>query len=104
MNPRFDTPAVPTPETLPVPESIPFTHREGVHIPHRYRKTAFPMKVSAPRETQAPADTVVQTKTKVIGKEKRTRGHEWKVPKTTAKTERKRRRADKWLKKQGHLI
>ena len=98
---RVDNPSVPTAETLPVPESVPFTHRDGVHNPQPYRPTAFPMKVSAPRETQPQADRVVYGMTKVIGKVNKNR---WKTPKATAKTDRKRQKADKWLAKHGHKI
>ena len=84
--------------------SAPFTHREGVHVSHKYRKSAFPMKVSAPRETQPQADTVVHGMTKVIGKEKRTDAKRWKTPKATTKTKRVRRKADKWIAKHSHLL
>ena len=94
-------PPVPTAKTLPVPQPTPFAFRDGVHIPQDYRPTAFPMKVSAPRETQPEPDTVINGMTKVIGKENR-RG--WRTTKITAKTERKRHKADKWLAKNGHQI
>lgn len=98
---QVDNPSVPTAETLPVPESVPFTHRDGVHLSQPYRPTAFPMKVSAPRETQPQADRVVYGMTKVIGKANK---NGWKTPKATAKTDRKRQKADKWMAKNGHKI
>ena len=96
---RIDNqPPVPTAETLPLEESKPFTFREGVHVHQDYRPTAFPMKVSAPRETQPQPDTVINGMTKVIGKENR-RG--WKTPRHTRKTAKVRRKADRWLRKNG---
>ena len=63
--------SAPTADTLPLPKTTPFKYREGVHVPQDYKPTAFPMKVSAPRETQPQADTIVQGTTRVIGKENR---------------------------------
>ena len=94
-------PPVPTAETLPVPQPIPFTLRDGVHLFQAYRPTAFPMKVSAPRETQPQADTVVHGMTRVTGK---TNKKGWKTPRHTAKTTRVRRKADKWIAKHGAKV
>lgn len=99
---RIDNqPPVPTAATLPLVQPKRFTHRDGVHLPQDYRPTAFPMKVSAPRETQPQPDRVVQGVTKVIGKENR-RG--WKTPRHTRKTNQVRARADRWIQKNGHLV
>ena len=60
--PRHKTTEVqsaPTADTLPPPTPTPFNHRDGVHLPQDYKPTAFPMKVSAPRETQPQAYRVV---------------------------------------------
>ena len=93
---QVDNPSVPTAETLPVTESTPYTHREGVHIPQPYRPTAFPMKVSAPRDTA----TATRPGMTMIGNNK----NGWRTPKETAKTDRKRRKADNWMTKNGHKV
>ena len=101
-NPKIqDRPVPGNVGSLPARQPIPFSFRDGVHLPQDYKPTAFPMKVSAPRETQPQADTVVEGMTKVIGKENR-RG--WKTPRHTAKTDRKRQKAEKWMAKHGHKI
>ena len=82
----MDNPSVPTAETLPVTESTPYTHQEGVHIPQPYRPTAFPMG-SRLQGTHSHRPTGSSKDDKVIGKANK---NGWRTPKRqprqTAKT------------------
>ena len=53
---------------------------------------------------QSHPDSIPVNPTRVIGKEKRTRADEWKVNRPTRKTAKVRRKADKWIAKNAHLI
>jgi hypothetical protein len=97
---RIDNqPPVPTAETLPVPESTPYTHREGVHVTHDYQPTLWRMSHAFVGKSQP--DAIPVNPTRVTGKENR-RG--WKTPKATRKTATVRRKADKWIAKHGAKV
>ena len=49
-------------------------------------------------------DSIPVNPTRVTGKEKRTDAKHWKVPRPTAKTNKVRRKADKWITKNSHRI
>ena len=53
---------------------------------------------------QSHPDSIPVNPTRVTGKEKRTDAKRWKTPQATRKTAKVRRKADKWLAKNGHRV
>ena len=95
---RVDQAFVPTASTLPPTPSKAKELTEHQHKPFR-GKTAYRMpRGRSGLGNRTVSDTVLETQTKVIGKENR-RG--WKVAKVTKKTTEVRRKADKWSATHG---
>ena len=80
--------------------SYSYTPREGVHMPHGYKVTCFPIK-HAFKHNKTSTDCVVQTRTKMIG---RANKNGWAVPSTSTKKGKQVARASKWIASQSHLM
>ena len=91
-----ETPS-PNSETLPLTEKKPYQHREGVHVAHDYQPTLWtPKHAHRKGGGFTPADTVVEGRTKMIG---RANKKGWRHTEETHKVRRKRNRAKRWVEK-----
>ena len=73
--------------------SYSYTPRAGVHMPHDYKVTAFPIK-HAFKHNKTSTDCVVQSRTKMIG---RANKNGWHTPSTSTKKVKQVAKASKWL-------
>ena len=87
----------PTTEELPLEDAKPFQHREEVHLAHDYQPTLWtPKHAHRKGGGFTPADTVVEGRTKMIG---RANKKGWRHTEETHKVRRKRNRAMRWAEK-----
>lgn len=80
--------------------SYSYTPREGVHVPHDYKRTAYPIK-HAFKHNKTSTDCVVQTRTKMIG---RANKNGWALPSQSAKKAKQVARASKWITNHSHKM